>query len=263
MVTIARSSSSSRSFAVGNGSPYAACSRSHQPAPMPTNARPPVRADSVAAALAVTPAGRKVTGVHSVPSSRPVPSPASAPRVTHGSGIGSHARPTWGIWIRWSIRASPAKPASSAARATSPSHASGSSPHGNRETWSTIRSPRLLVRSSAGAGAGAGGSGGGRRGRPRPAPRGPSPRRRARGPPRGPCRSWPASAGAGTGRSRVALRRRHSAASVVDQHHHGRQPGGPCRCPPGAAGARRPGRACRRRSSGRGRAGQRRSCRAA
>ena len=37
----------------GNGRPYAACSRSHQPAPTPTNARPPVSASRVAAAFAV------------------------------------------------------------------------------------------------------------------------------------------------------------------------------------------------------------------
>ena len=61
---------------------------------MPTNERPPVSAESVAAAFAVTPAGRKVTGVQSVPRSSPVPRAATAPRVTQGSGIGSHARPT-------------------------------------------------------------------------------------------------------------------------------------------------------------------------
>ena len=49
------SRASSRSRAGGNGRPYAACSRSHHPAPTPTNARPPVSASSVAAALAVMP----------------------------------------------------------------------------------------------------------------------------------------------------------------------------------------------------------------
>ena len=87
-----RSRASSRSRGGGNGSPNAACSRSHQPAPTPTNARPPVSASSVAAALAVMPGARNVTGVTSVPSSRPVPRPASAPSVTQGSGIGDQAR---------------------------------------------------------------------------------------------------------------------------------------------------------------------------
>ena len=34
--------------------------------------------------------------------------------VTNGSGIGSQARSTCGIWIRWSISATPSKPASAA-----------------------------------------------------------------------------------------------------------------------------------------------------
>ena len=34
--------------------------------------------------------------------------------MTQGSGIGSQARSTWGIWIRWSISARPSKPISSA-----------------------------------------------------------------------------------------------------------------------------------------------------
>ena len=63
-VSIVVSSRSSRSAAAGKGSPYAACSRSHQPAPMPRNARPPESASRVAAAFAVTPAGRNVAGVH-------------------------------------------------------------------------------------------------------------------------------------------------------------------------------------------------------
>ena len=58
--------------------------------------------------------------------------------------------------MRWSISASPAKPASSAARATSVSQASGSSPHGKRDTCRTDRRPRLEVRSALGRGAAAG-----------------------------------------------------------------------------------------------------------
>ena len=110
----------------------------------------------MAAAFAVMPGARNVTGVTRVPSSRPVPRPATAPSVTHGSGIEDQARSTCGIWMRWSITDSPAKPASSAARATPVSQASGSSPHGNRLTWSTTFSPCDVRRSSpAGAVSGA------------------------------------------------------------------------------------------------------------
>ena len=107
IVSMPASSASSRSRAGGKGIPYAACSRSHHPAPTPTNARPPVSASSVAAALAVMPAGRKVMGETSVPRRSRVSRPATSPRVTHGSGIGSQARSTCGIWMRWSITASP------------------------------------------------------------------------------------------------------------------------------------------------------------
>ena len=62
IVSIAVSSRSSRSAGGGNGSPNARCSRSHQPAPTPQNARPPESASRVATALAVIPGGRKVTG---------------------------------------------------------------------------------------------------------------------------------------------------------------------------------------------------------
>ena len=136
--------------------PYAACSRSHHPAPTPTNARPPDRASRVAAALAVIPAGRKVTGVTSVPSRSRVSSPATRPSVTHGSAIGSQARSTCGIWIRWSISASPANPASSAASAIERSQPAGSSPHGKRESWSITARPCEERRSSVGAATGAG-----------------------------------------------------------------------------------------------------------
>ena len=81
------------------------------------------------------PGARKVTGETSVPNRSRVSRPASSPRVTQGSGIGSQARSTCGIWIRWSIRASPANPYASAARARSTSQFVGSpSPHGNRDT---------------------------------------------------------------------------------------------------------------------------------
>ncbi len=128
--------SSRRCPAEAKPTPYAACSRSHHPAPMPQKARPPVSVSRVATALASGPGDRKVTGLTSVPRCSPVPSPASSPRVTKGSGIGSHGLPTCGIWMRWSISATPANPDSAAARATPVSHPTGSSPHGNRETCS-------------------------------------------------------------------------------------------------------------------------------
>ena len=220
-----RSRSSSRCFGAGKSRPYAACSRSHQPAPTPTNARPPVSTSRVAAALAVMPGARNVTGVTRVPSSRPVPSPATAPRVTHGSGIGAQARSTCGIWMRWSITDSPAKPASSTARATPVSQANGSSPHGNRLTWSTTLSPCDVRRSSpAGAVSGAAtprsSAGSSARtvcttSQPSSASCGTSAR----------CRlSWPASVGAGTGRSRRRVAA--PALGVWRVHHddHGGQP---------------------------------------
>ena len=194
--------------------PYAACSRSHHPAPTPTNARPPDSASSVAAALAVMPAGRKVTGETSVPSRSRVSRPATSPRVTHGSGIGSQARSTCGIWIRWSITASPAKPASSAASAIDRSQPAGSSPHGKRETWSMTASPCDERRSSAGAVAGAGGSVSARESgvttwtTSQPSS-GSSTSRTSRN-----RLSWAASAVAGTTYARSALRRRVSSGGV-------------------------------------------------
>ena len=132
---------------------------------MPQKARPPLSTSSVATALASTPGARKVTGVTSVPSRRPVPRPASRPRVTNGSGIGSQARSTCGIWIRWSISATPSKPASAAALVTAASQAAGSSPHGNREICRTKPSRPGSGRSgpaSARCGGAGCGSGGGR-----------------------------------------------------------------------------------------------------
>ena len=209
-----RSSASSRSRGGGKGRPYAACSRSHQPAPTPTNARPPVSASRVAAALAVMPGARNVTGVTRVPSSSPVPRPASAPSVTHGSGIDDQARSTWGIWIRWSMRARPEKPASSAAVATSVTQASGSSPQGNRLRWRTTFRPCEVRRSSVGAGAGprpgVGGAGSPAvtvctRSQPSSASRTTCSR----------CRlSCAARTGAGTGTSRAAFRLRQVASGV-------------------------------------------------
>ena len=186
------------------------------------------------------PAGRKDTGVQSVPSRSPVPSAARWPSVTHGSGIGSQARPTCGIWMRWSISARPAKPAASAASATSRSQVAGSSPHGKRETWSTTSTPMDVRRSVAAAGTGAGGGGtasavDGHRVDDVPAlvrqggldvphrPQLPGQHRR---------RDRPVASGVAA----TALGLRGG-----QQHRHGRQPGGPARGqpgqPPGGIGA--------------------------
>ena len=164
MVSMPAASSRSRSAGGGKGTPYAACSRSHQPAPTPQNAAPPVRTSSVARALARIPGARRDRGETSVPSRRPGTAPASKPRATKGSGRSSHSRPTWGIWIRWSISATPSKPASCAARATATSQParsrSGSLSQGKREICSTKPSGRSAVGCRAApASAGSGGAG--------------------------------------------------------------------------------------------------------
>ena len=214
---------SSRSPAGGNGTPYAACSRSHQPAPTPRNARPPESASSVAAAFAVMPAGRNVTGVHRVPSVRSVSSPATRPSVTHGSGIGCQAVSTCGIWIRWSIRAIPAKPAWSAASADVPHPRArvlapgepGELQHdpaalGRCRRLPCGRQPQVLVGwivAVAGPHVG---------GRHSPVTTStwsqPSAARASRT--AATRRTWSARVGAGTGRSRRAFRRRHSSPGV-------------------------------------------------
>ena len=178
------------------------------------------------------PGARKVTGETSVPSRSRVSRPASSPRVTQGSGIGSQARSTCGIWIRWSIRARPAKPIRVRRPGQVDQPAVGSSSgHGNRETCRiTSRSDPLgptpaRVRDS---------------GRRRPVARcGRRPVRVSM------TRTWsqPSSSasatrlrtrrscsvitGAGTGRSRSRLRCRQSAARGVHDHQHGGQPGRP------------------------------------
>ena len=136
------------------------------------------------------------------------------PSVTHGSGIEVQARSTCGIWMRWSITDSPAKPASSAARATPLSQASGilaprEPAHLEHHLEPLRRAPllpdqgRLRRRRLA------------RPARPRghvcttSQPSSSSCGTSAR------CRlSWAASVGAGTGRSRAELRRRHSPSGV-------------------------------------------------
>ena len=198
--------------------------------------------------------------MHSVPSRSPVPRPATAPRVTHGSGIGSQARPTWGIWIRWSITASPANPASSAASATSRSHPSGSSPQGNRDTCSSTSTPVDAVRSPATARTrcwhggrrwhtGATGAGsdpsttGTTRSHPSCAISPATARRRA---------SCPARTRAGSGRSRAALRRRHTSSGVSSSTTTAGSADRPRARQPARAAGRGRTRGCRRPSSGLG-----------
>ena len=161
--------------------------------------------------------------------------PASRPSVTQGSGIGSQARSTCGIWIRWSISAIPAKPASSAASAIV------AQPAGRvlapREAGQ-LEDDGQAVRRAAGRGCGAGRS----RARARRGGVG-SQRRTTRSQPSSassarhraePRVSWAVSTAAGTGRSRSALRARHSAAGVSNDDDDGGQPGGPGRVEPAA-----------------------------
>ena len=261
----ASSSSSLAGARAGTAGRNAACSRSHQPAPMPQNARPPLSASRVATVLARIPGARNVTGVTSVPRRRPGSRPASIPSVTHGSGIGSQARPTCGIWIRWSISAIPCKPASAAARATAASQAPGlPGPHPTGTARSAARgpsgpaaaaarSPRIfapgvcdglrlrrlgapVTRSQPSASISAAAA-------------------RIR-------RSWPSSTGAGTGRSRARLRRRHSGRIGDQEHRDGGQPAAPGQLQIATAPRRVEAQRVDHRRSGRAGAGPRRSGRA-
>ena len=188
--------------------------------------------------------------------------PASRPRVTQGSGIGSHARPTCGIWIRWSISGQAGEPGlvGRAGDAGQP----GRRLLAPREAADLQDDPQPLRAAPLGAlvrprGLGCGSGSPRARLGPRPGGRSPSPRRRGRRAPRRGASSCPVSTAAGTGRSRCALRRRHSAAGVSSTTATAGKPGGPRGRPASGRGGRRRGRACRRRWSGRGRAARRRS----
>ena len=67
MIASCSSSRSKRSPVAGNGIPYAACSRSFQPAPSPSSTRPPLIASICATAIASGPGSRNVTGDTRVP----------------------------------------------------------------------------------------------------------------------------------------------------------------------------------------------------
>ncbi len=85
---------SKRSFVGGNGIPYAECSLSYQPAPMPSSTRPPLISSMPATAIASGPGARKVAEVTSVPSLILLVSTARPASVTQASdGPGSPDTP--------------------------------------------------------------------------------------------------------------------------------------------------------------------------
>ena len=118
----------------GNGMPYAACSRSNQPGADPTKARPPVSADSVAAAFAVTPARRKVTGVQRVPRSQPGVERRRAPERDPRLGDRVPGPADLGDLDQVVHQRQPGEARLVRGEGDAGSQASGSSPHGKRET---------------------------------------------------------------------------------------------------------------------------------
>ena len=125
--------------------------------------------------------------------------------------MGSQARSTCGIWIRWSITAMPAKPTWSAVTAISRSQPAGSLPHGKRDSCrmtGTRPSPSSVVAAAhptAGSAASACSVTTTTRSQPSASASAGSARIR---------RSWAVRTSAGTGRSRSAFRVRHSRAGV-------------------------------------------------
>ena len=65
--------------------PYAWCSASYQPEPMPSSTRPPLIASTVATEMASGPGRRNVAAVTSVPSRMRLVSRARPARVIHAS----------------------------------------------------------------------------------------------------------------------------------------------------------------------------------
>ena len=83
-----------RSCIGGNGKPYARCSASFQPVPMPSSIRPPEMWSAVTAFLASTEGWRNVAGETSVPS-RTVDVIAASPHsVAHASSEPRDATPS-------------------------------------------------------------------------------------------------------------------------------------------------------------------------
>ena len=153
--------------------------------------------------------------------------------------------------MRWSITASPAKPASSAARAIDRSQAPGSSPHGNRDSCSTTASPCEERRSAVGAAAESGVSATtGESGRTTWTTSQPSASSSARTSPKR--LSCVARAVAGTTYARSALRRRHSSGGVSITTATAGSPAARAALQPARAVGPGRGRGCRRRWSARG-----------
>ena len=260
-----RCSWSSRCAGGGKSNPYAACSRDHQPAPKPQKARPPLSASRVATVLAMMPGARKVTGETSVPSRSPVSRAARKPRLTHGSGNGSQARPTCGIWMRWSIRAMPGEPGLRGGRASVRQPRSGLvAPGEPRHLQDQLRARRIELVPAASGTEGAGSSGAARfwttgTTRSQPSASGSAAESAADSmPTRPPCATGPSARGrngaVAAGVPFPAERRRG-----VEDHHEppADRPPGPARGR--TAADRRRDRECRRRWSAAGRSARRRS----
>ena len=196
-----------------------------------------------------------------VPSRSRVSSPATSPRDTHGSAIGSQARSTCGIWIRWSISASPAKPASSAASAIDRSQPAGSSPQGNRASCRITASPCDERRSADASTDASGGASGavGRSGVTTWTRSHPSSSTSARASLKR--RSCWVSAVAGTTYARSALRRRVSSGGVSMTTATAGRPASRAACSQARAAAGVEARGCRPRWSAVGTGGRRRCAR--
>ena len=85
MIASCSSKRSNRSPTGGNGSPYAECSASNHPAPIPSSTRPPLIWSTCATEMASGPGSRKVAAVMSVPSRIRLVSRARPARVSHAS----------------------------------------------------------------------------------------------------------------------------------------------------------------------------------
>ena len=83
-----------RSPSGGKGKPYASCSGSLQPVPIPTSTRPPETWSTVATTLASSDGCRKVAGETSVPRRTVLVTAASAARVAQASSEPRSPRPS-------------------------------------------------------------------------------------------------------------------------------------------------------------------------
>ena len=190
----------------------------------------------------------------SVPSRRRVSRPASRPSVTHGSGIGSQARAD----LRDLDQVVHQREAREARLVRGEGDAAQPAPPGPRPTGSGRPGAPRRARARAAPAGRAGGSparaGAARAGSsvatgattvPALVVEPVATRAERR-------RSWSASTRAGTGRSRAALRRRHTRRGVSKRDGDRRQAVRPGQVEPAAGVVRRRGRGCRRRWSARG-----------